>query len=343
MNTSTQKKIYVVIGFARSGTSVITRALKALGIDLGDAMQAVDAHSKWNPKGFWEDHELAYSIHAKVYALLGHKLRGIRLIDHDEEKLIPAKHEAIKLLNQRFAKTSHWGFKDPSTAKVIPFWQSIFMSQNIEDHYIIALRNPLASATSFAKLSKLDTEIGLILWLTHLIPSIDDTFGKKRIVVSYEQMLKDPRKQLLRIQSQLNITTKTENLEEYIQEFLDDTLHRNKFSDENLKHNPLLTVAPLCIEVYELLLNVAEDKITIESEAFANAWNNIKQEFAKIYPIYCYLDNALQRNTTLQLNIRNIEKSYLWKLFYPLRLIDDYFRKIRHKKRRKFRLNTAYE
>ena len=46
-------RLIVVLGMHRSGTSAITRALKVLGVDLGDRlMLAVEGD---NNKGYWED------------------------------------------------------------------------------------------------------------------------------------------------------------------------------------------------------------------------------------------------------------------------------------------------
>lgn len=339
------KNIFLVIGFARSGTSVITRGLKALGIDLGKNISESDATSKWNPKGFWEDQEVTYKIHTEVYATLGHGIRGIRIIQQDEynnKNLENITTSAVHLLNQRFTHTQHWGFKDPLTAKILPFWQSIFASQHINDHYIIALRNPLSSAHSHAKLTRTDIELSLILWLTHLIPAVDETIGKKRIVVSYELMMQDPLKQLLRMKSQLNIDTEPNDLNNYITQFLSDTLHRHRFNDDDLKNNATLAIAPLCLQTYNTLMKAATDEWSMTSPEFISAWKSIKNDFEKYYPIYCYLDTVLKNNKQLKLTLRNINKSIIWKILYPIRFIDDQLRHYRTSKRMKRRLQNTY-
>src|SRR5580692_360317 len=114
----TTKNIFMVLGFARSGTSVITRGLKALGIDLGDKIKEHSQKNIWNPTGFFEDEDVIYNINAKVYEKLGHPIRGIPIIDKDTFKhpdLSNLKAYAINILHQRFAKTNHWGFKNPSS------------------------------------------------------------------------------------------------------------------------------------------------------------------------------------------------------------------------------------
>ena len=50
---TSQKTIIVVLGMHRSGTSLITRSLQVLGVDLGEHL--IPAISGDNDKGFWED------------------------------------------------------------------------------------------------------------------------------------------------------------------------------------------------------------------------------------------------------------------------------------------------
>lgn len=51
-----EQRLIVVLGMHRSGTSAITRALKVMGVELGDRMMPpVEGN---NDKGFWEDIDL---------------------------------------------------------------------------------------------------------------------------------------------------------------------------------------------------------------------------------------------------------------------------------------------
>lgn len=340
------KNIYVIVGFARSGTSVITRGLQALGIDLGDHILEHKENNRWNPTGFFEDKEIIYHINTKVYQKLGVSIRGIPIIHENEFKqhdFLEIKTYASNMLHERFSNTHHWGFKNPSTAKIIPFWISLFDTEKLNDHYIIALRNPLSSAQSFSKLTHMDIEVGLMLWLSHIIPAIDDTAGRKRIVVSYELMMQDPIKQLLRIKSELNILTSHHDFDSYTKQFLNDSLHHHRYKNEDLTSHPAMSIAPLCSKVYDILMKTASDELKLNSPEFIAAWKVIKQEFEKYYPIYCYIDTILKKNKALKHTVRDMQRSIIWKLFYPLRWTNDHLRKIRQKKRAKFRLETSYE
>ena len=174
----------------------------------------------------------------------------------------------------------------------------------LQEHYIITLRNPLASAKSFSLLTELDLEVCLLLWLMHTLPAIEDTHGKNRIVVSYEQMIQNPRKELERIKHQLHIPdlAPESEIEIFANEFLDKNLNRHGVSEEDLKNHPAIASATLCISVYELLYRVAKDELTFECDEFKYSWQKIMTEFEKIYPLYRLLDKVLRQNKTLKKN-----------------------------------------
>jgi hypothetical protein len=328
---SSQKNIFVVLGMPRSGTSAVARGLKALGVNLGEEL--IPARASWNAKGYFEDKEVVHQINGKVLDQVFDKFESIQILDHAQlsaDTLQPIRSKAINLIKQRFGQEMHWGFKDPRTARLLPFWQSIFSELNLQDHYVIVLRNPLASAHSFHKLTKIDLEKGLLLWLAHLIPAVDETMDKKRIVVSYDLMLANPLHELQRMQSSLKIeSAEPAELETYAKQFLDKNLQHYDFSYEDLKNHPATSVMPIGLKVYDLLLKLAKDEMTFADPLFLNSWTEIKKEFAQLYPLYCYMDNLLRRNKQLERTVRTIKKSLPWKMVYPLRIIDNKLREIR--------------
>ncbi len=341
----TNQHIFVVLGVARSGTSVIARGLKALGIDLGAVMS--EGNSKWNAKGFWEDTDIVYKINGEAFKALHFAPYGIQTLKPHEqtnEKVHEVKLAAIKLLKERFASTNHWGFKDPSTVKLLYFWQAIFNDLGIHENYIIALRNPLASAESYQKVTGSELEIGLLLWLMHIFPAIEGTMGKNRVMVSYDLLMQDPLLQLERIKSQLNISLPEDPLEihRYTHEFLDKKLHRHEYSEEDLQSHPTLKIAPLCLRIYQLLMRIAKDEIQFDYTIFQDEWHEIKMELEKMYPVYYYIDTLLKENTQLKKTLRNIHKSILWKMLYPFRMVDQTLRTRRQKLRADKRLTKAY-
>jgi hypothetical protein len=331
-----RKKIFVILGTARSGTSVISRALKALGIDLGTHLTPANG---WNPKGFWEDNDIVYQVNEKVLKNLGYSWDSIRLVDENlqlSSGLDDLKLLAIELLKQRFASTDYWGFKDPRTAKILTFWQSVFAAAQVKDNYVIALRNPLSSALSYQRLTRKDVEHGLLLWLMHLLASVDATWGKNRIVVSYDLLVQAPSLQLERIKQEFSIPSMggADELVQYANSFVDKRLLHYEHNVSDLCRHPASAVAPVCGKLYELLLSIAKDETSFNTPTFLTIWDEIKKDFSTAVPMYTYMDTLIKRQTKLEKTLNTLHKSRLWKLIYPLRVVDEAFRQRRKQKKR---------
>jgi hypothetical protein len=339
------KDVYVVLGMSRSGTSAIARALSVLDIDLGDKLLPGDSR---NPKGFYEDAEVLYKINRGVSAVTGDLWVSIGMSEEQKKvndvPLQRYKTHARELLLNRFSAVSRWGFKDPRTVNVLLFWQQVFAAMNIRDNYVLAMRNPLAAARSNQEFAQIDMETGLMIWLVTNIAAIEGTHHKKRVVISYESMLQDPRQQVARMHKILALPNKldTSKADEYANEFLDKKLSHHEFSEEDLQKHAVLAFAPLCIKVYATLMKLARDELSFDSEEFNTTWHEIMLEFDKIFPVYKYISSQDQNIRKLQREIRTMRKSIPWRLLYPLRVIDDLLRSRRYRKREKKRLVNTY-
>lgn len=65
-----------MLGMHRSGTSMITRALVCLGVDLGDDL--LDAVAGSNERGFWEDRSIV-DLNDRLLAALGSRWDGLAI------------------------------------------------------------------------------------------------------------------------------------------------------------------------------------------------------------------------------------------------------------------------
>lgn len=329
-----QKNVFVVIGIGRSGTSVIARSLKVLGIDLGQKLLPGDER---NPKGFWEDADILYRINRGVSHTLGEPWTTTNILDYDtieKNSVLKAyKLSAMNILSKRMANTDYWGFKDPRTTTILPFWQCVFKSMNVQDHYVIAVRNPLAVAHSHLSFAKTDLEMGLLLWLMHLFTAIEGTHGRKRVVVCYENMLKNPHKELERMRYgfALPLSLNVKEMESFTHDFLDKALSHHQFTDQEFKNHSMGSVFPLSLKLYDLLMQLAKDEISFESTEFQSEWQNIQEEFRMAYPLYYYLRLQLKRQNALQRELRKIHQSLGWKLIYPFTKVTSTLRSMRRK------------
>lgn len=345
------KHIIAVLGMARSGTSAIASGLDALGVPFGD--QLAPAKSLWNPKGFWEDTDIVYNVNRSVMYAIDYTWSEVnwqQAFSEQNNHLNRIKDYAVGILKSRFTGTDYFGFKDPRTAKIVPFWKSVFdqmseVDEPLTDHYVIVLRNPLSSAYSYQRVTGCDLETGILLWLVmHLIPAICDTNGKHRLVVSYESMMKDPKTQLNRMKQFFNFPLAQDEarLTSYTSQFLDKSLQHFDFTRADLETHSAVTVAPLCKDVFDLLTRLANDTLSFDDVAFHTQWQQLMDCYRQVEPMYAYMDEVGKQNRTLEKRLRSIRRSIPWKLTYPIRFVDEYFRQWRRKIRENKKLMRSY-
>lgn len=344
VNSQHPKHVYVVLGMARSGTSTIARSLNTLDIELGD--QLAPPRMLWNPKGFFEDTDVVYKINRALMHTIHFSWKSINNLDRicfDSPEVSVLKKNAIQLLKKRFSKYDHWGFKDPRTAKLLPFWQEVFRELGLKEHYIIVCRNPLASAYSYQRVSGADIEFGLLLSLLHLIPAIENTENKHRIFVGYEQMLQNPTQALKRMAIALQRPLNEEALTKFHEEFLDHKLEHFNFTLDDLKAHSASAVAPYISQLYELLSDLAQNKLTPQDQKFNATWRSIRDEFYQNYALLCYLDVWIKRYKNLERELRGLKRSLFWGLTIPVRYLERKIRHVRRTAKIKKRLFTTYE
>ena len=176
----------------RAGTSVVARALQALGVDLGDSLMS--ANLNVNARGFFEDNDLV-KLDDELLAACGADWKNVALLDTLDWRgsaFVTARTRARHLLEMRLSRSGQFGFKDPRVARLLPFWQGIFADMGVADAYVIALRHPLSVIDSLTARDALDVQRSGWLWLTHLVCALHYTAGRRRVVVDYDRLLAAP-------------------------------------------------------------------------------------------------------------------------------------------------------
>lgn len=249
------KRIIVVLGMHRSGTSIITRSLKVFGIDLGNNLMPPRSHM--NDKGFWEDLDIV-SLNEYMLAYLGTAWdQAVPIADKDVERLVDAGYadQAISLLKGKTFHTAMFGFKDPRTAKLLPFWRKALRQLGCPVSYVLALRNPLSVADSLSKRDGFSTERSYLLWLEHMLVSWLDTKNETRVLVDYDQLMAAPESEIERISKCLALDINPAELSDFLNNFLDHRLRRNNHTLNELLVNQ--SCPPMVKNVYRLLLEAA--------------------------------------------------------------------------------------
>jgi hypothetical protein len=225
----TAPRVVLVLGMHRSGTSVATRTLAALGIDLGENLMRAAARKY--PEGLLEDTAFVRINNALLtsFGLKWHSLEEIAPESWTQPGLRPFRQQARRLLESRVALYRPFGFKDPRTCRLLPFWRSVVNEITGDVGCVIVARNPMAVAQSLHRRDKFALEHALELWHLHmkaLVGPIDGAW--KKVTVEYDQLLEDPERQLQRISGALSLGTPSpQAVADVCGTFLDPTLRHN--------------------------------------------------------------------------------------------------------------------
>lgn len=287
-----RKTLVVVLGMHRSGTSAITRGLQVLGVELGNRLMAPTLGV--NDKGFFEDLDVNALNDALLKAIdrIWHTLTPISASELFDEKNAHFTQQAIVLLGERLRECPCFGLKDPRIALLLPFWLKVFEMLGLNVVYVIALRNPLAVASSLEKCHRFPPEKSHWLWLQHVVPSVLLTRGARRVVVDYDRLIDQPDAQVARLGAALGLARQLDPalLTEYREDFLEEQLRHARFGQDEMVADP--RVPDPVKRAYRLLLEVAADRLDLEAPALRQGFDELSDLLQDVAPIMRYLQRG---------------------------------------------------
>lgn len=211
------KKLIIVAGMHRSGTSAYTGAIEKLGVKLGRNLAT--GHVGINDKGYKEDIDII-GLHDEL--LWAHRsawndIFPLPSVATDPNTLERAKSRIREILREYFKSDHLCGLKEPRICLFLPLWLEVAEEEGIDVSFILPFRDPFSVAKSLEKRDGLSFETSLILWVKYLLNAEKYSRGKKRVFVSYENLIADSSSALGAIVDQLEIPTqgdRTKTLEE---------------------------------------------------------------------------------------------------------------------------------
>jgi len=288
------KRVAVVVGPGRSGTSALTGAMRALDVYLGDNLKRP---LRKNAKGFFEDRDIL-DVNHRLLATVGLHPSGSSVGPIDPARwndpaVAGLKAEAIKIIGERFGDAPLWGFKCGGMVRVLPFWEDVLETLGFEISYLIAIRNPLNMASSRGQLDiyrgaqeKSDAE-----WLAQVLPYFDLISARPFVVCDYDRMVEDAHREVWRIGRMLNIPETPEmdaQVRAYTSDFIEAKLRHHVASREDLAADT--TINPMTRDAYLWLLRLACDEIDTSDPEFAADWARISRSFEEAGPFLRHID-----------------------------------------------------
>lgn len=280
MDDISGKKVLMVVGSHRSGTSAVARGLNALGINLGPTL--LQGESEENPKGFWED--------IPTLALCDGQLSDMGMRWNDAHLPTPADTQRIsskfvelaeRLLRQRLKVQSAWGVKNPRLSILAATWQPVFGSLGLNDCYVVCIRHPWSVAGSLAQRNSMAMDQAIDLWTSYTLQPINHVIGRKHVFVSYENLLSEPERELRRIAGALDIAIDSRieaRIDDYGKSFLDPALNREGIVPE------ATSLPDQTKRLYELAAKLCRDERTLTDDHSAGEIGRLSEQIRRSQP-----------------------------------------------------------
>ncbi len=258
--TTERKRLILVLGMHRSGTSMLTRGLQVLGVSLGSNL--IPPAVGINDKGFWEDNDVV-ELNEEILRALGRTwLNTLSEINETEMTKIYRLgffDRAVDLIKKKTENIPVFGLKDPRISRLLPFWFDVFARCDLRVDCLLALRNPMSVADSLVKRDGILRERGYQLWLAHTLEGLQYSLraDSLRGIIDYDNYLETPRDHLQALASMLTLSIGDEHaLDEYVSDFIDADFRHSKHTIEELERDE--ACPPLVFDVYAHLSNLAQ-------------------------------------------------------------------------------------
>jgi hypothetical protein len=188
-----------VLGMGRSGTSLTTRVLNLLGVDLGPE-EGLIGGSPSNSRGYWERHAILELNDVVLRAMGGDYANPPQLEPGWQRSPVLGilMQRARDLVDDCFAGRDLWGFKEPRTCFTLAFWRDVLP----EMRYVICVRNPAEVSASLGRYPGFeftDDAHCERLWFRSIAGALVETSGSPRMLIFYEDYFCDLRRQIDRL------------------------------------------------------------------------------------------------------------------------------------------------
>lgn len=232
-DTAPRKRLVIVAGVGRSGTSLFTTILGMAGFHVPQPEVQADST---NPKGFGEP-QWVVDFH-------GRQLRARRVSVWDSRPAAWEDTSAAVDDAEAFAELKAWlavqfvgrdsvVVKDPRIGWFMPLWEKAATELGVDVSFAALLRHPAEAVSSAIKwYGDWQTPASRTLsWVNIMLETEHATRDSRRVFVRYDDLLSDWAGEMTRVGEALDIPVLRElpaDVRREVDEFVDPTLHRQK-------------------------------------------------------------------------------------------------------------------
>lgn len=316
------KKMAIVLGCHRSGTSLISAALWHMGAFLGEKLLVANEE---NPKGFYEN-EAIVNFNDRLLSFLGGRwdnplFNGNRAIAKiPTESLSQWFDEAESLIDANFNGKRFCAIKDPRMCLLLPFWKKVLQSYGYKENeifYVHVSRHPVEVAKSQLNRKTNNSAYHAMgdnlletvsLWYNYYLQVFNE-IGNNNIYFIYSDFINNPKKQFKRFCKFMHEFCSEANFQCFCKEFVDEKLYHNIFQkDEELF---LKDRCPETIDLYE-----RQKALSLCGSFCASDLSGIKNisspnNFQPIFldPVIFFLTKVIDERYQYALEKRNLQEN----------------------------------
>jgi len=233
-----RKKLIIIQGPHRSGTSLCTAALECLGAEIRLPMHYANEE---NRKGFFEHPDIVEFNDSLLKHLGGTwdnpLFNGPQAIAKAD--LAEWQTQASRLFDSIYGEAGIAAIKDPRLCQLLDFWMQVFFACGYrkQDIFVVhVLRDPVEVALSQQQRSR-DNPVyyeiggqlveGAALWLSLTAQALLQTRDLQNYFITYPELLSNPRRVLLKLSEFLALTPDQAKIDNFCEHFVDAKLHRS--------------------------------------------------------------------------------------------------------------------
>jgi len=190
MPPSLVRKALLIVGVSRSGTSVLSHLVQALG---AASPKALLGPGRGNPLGHWEPKALV-ALNDEILASMGRGWSDPRPIPPAWFSS-PAAYDFLLRISRQiqtdYGDEALIVLKDPRVARLMPLYLAALDILNIEPLVILPLRPPSEVVASLVNRDGMSTELAQNLWLRGVIEAEFESRSCLRCWLSFDSLLQD--------------------------------------------------------------------------------------------------------------------------------------------------------
>ncbi|MDO8883196.1 MAG: hypothetical protein U0934_05235 [Pseudotabrizicola sp.] len=267
----------IVLGMHRSGTSALGGVLTMLGCD---APATLMPPHPTNPKGFFESKAL-WGLNDDILEAAGSSWKD--WLPFNSGWLASSKADAFaeqvktSVLSE-FPDSRLFVLKDPRMCRLLPLYLDVFKQIDVRPVIAHVHRNPLDVAASLHARDGLDPELGLLIWLRHVLDAERNSRGLRRSFLSYDQLIQNWGGVVDRLGKELKVSwPRLSSLAAAeIDSFLTPDLRHHEAAKEQVLENP--QASAWIRDTYAILQRWADHG---ETEADRSELDTIAAEFSR--------------------------------------------------------------